>query len=306
MKKFLIIIAVGFLLVVILDQLIGRALEKKFDSATHGEQGRINYVLNDVDAPILVFGTSKALHHYVPQIIVDSTGLECYNCGFEAQGIMVNYALIRNITQRYQPRLIIYELDYHYDVELDPFTSNVAKVRRLSQLDCRDSLLSVLDPWERLRMKSRIYPYNSALIELMLNRYRNSIYDSPENDRGYIPQHHILDPSAHDGWNEPIVVDSVKLRLIGELIEHYHDRLVFFSSPTYQPRPRLDQMYSAVKELAKPYGVPVYGFGDDTTFVRKNVLWDDIIHLNDDGARIYTAKVAHLVKLWLEAHPAEK
>lgn len=306
MKKFLIIIAVGFLLAVGLDRLVGRALEKMFDNAEVGEQGRINYVLNDVDAPILVFGTSKALHHYVPQVIIDSTGLEFYNCGFEAQGIMTNYAMIRCITQRYQPRLIVYELDYHYDIELDKYTSNVAKVRRMSQLKCRDSLLCVFDPWERLRMKSRIYPYNSALIELVLNRYRNSNYDSPENDRGYIPQHKTLSPDAHDDWNEPIVTDSLKLRLLADLIERYHDRLILFSSPTYPPRPRIDQMYAPVREMAARYDVPIYVMGADTTFARKPHLWDDIIHLNDDGAHLYSAKVAHFIKLWLAAHPSRQ
>lgn len=306
MKKFLIVIIIGFLLVTVLDQLVGRAIEKAFATATNGEQGRINHILNDVDAPILVFGSSRALHHYVPQTIVDSTGLEFYNCGFEAQGIMINYALIRNILQRYKPRLILYELDYHYDIELDKYTSNVSKVRRMTQLECRDSLLYSIDPWERLRMKSRIYPYNSALIELVLNRFRNSIYDRKDVDRGYIPQYRIIDANARDNWDLPIVTDSVKLRLFADLVDRYHDRLIFFSSPTYQVRPRLDQMYAPVRKIAAPYGVPVYEFCTDTTFVGNRELWDDLKHLNDAGAHVYTARVAHLVKLWLETHPEGK
>ncbi|MBO7609341.1 MAG: hypothetical protein J6S96_03975 [Muribaculaceae bacterium] len=306
MKKFLTIIVAGFLIVTLLDQLIGRGLEKFFSSATVGEQGHLNHVLKDVDAPILVFGTSKALHHYVPQVIVDSTGMECYNCGFEAQGIMTNYALIRCITQRYQPQLIIYDLDYHYDIEYAPYTNNVVNVRRMSKLTIRDSLLNAIDPWAHLRMKSRIYPYNSALIELVLNRFQNSTYDNPEADRGYIPQHNVLDQDAIDNWNPPIATDTLRLNLIANLIERYHDRLIFFSSPTYQHQPRLDQMYATVKKLAEPYDVPIYVLGNDSIFMDKPELWDDIRHLNDDGARIYTAKVAHLVKLWLKTHPGDK
>ncbi|MBQ7691804.1 MAG: SGNH/GDSL hydrolase family protein [Muribaculaceae bacterium] len=298
MKRFFIILLCAAALLACADRLIGHALQRWQDATTAGETGRLNWVLHEVEAPVVVFGTSRALHHYVPQVLSDSTGLEVANCGFEGLGIMTNYALIRFVTQRYTPQLIVYDLSYYYDLELAPATSDVSRVRRLPGLRCRDSLLSAIDPWERLRLCSRIYPYNSVVADMALNSLRDSLYyDTPEIDRGYWPQHGTLDTTTAERHRPRTdVTDPVKLALLADLIARCHDRLIICTSPAWVPGYYATEMYAPVKALAAQHGVPFLEMDCDTAFVGHPQLWDDRMHLNDTGARLFTARVAHAAR----------
>ena len=183
-------------------------------------------------------------------------------------------------------------------MELDPPTSDVSRVRRMAGLRCRDSLLTAIDPWERLRMCSRIYPYNSVVVDMALNSLRDSIYyDTPEIDRGYWPQHGTLDTTATERHRPRTdATDPVKLALLADLIDRYHDRLVICTSPAWVPGYYASGMYAPVKALAEQYGVPFVEMDADTAFVGHPQLWDDRMHLNDTGARLFTARVAHVVR----------
>jgi hypothetical protein len=297
MKRYVIIILCGLLAIATLDQIAGRAIDKLYQKATTGYQGRLNRIVSSTDAPIVVFGSSWALHHYVPQVISDSTRLAVMNGGFEGQGITTNYAIVRTLTQRYQPELIIYDLNPHYDVNLNPGTASFARVRTLTQLECRDSLLLSRDPWERVRMLSRIFPYNSSLLEFVMSGFSsNSIYDNPEQDNGYIPQHHTLKAGATaPDIHESSHVDETKIDLLTDLMTRYKGRIIFFTSPSFNVRHELDEACLRVKAVAKMHGVPYYDMRNDSTLVGKPEFWDDYDHLNDTGARLYSARVATIV-----------
>ena len=100
MKKFIYTLLSLLVLVVLGDWAVGSWLRHAFAHTSHDEIGRLNYISDSVTADIVVLGSSRALHHYVPSIITDSTGLSCYNCGFENEGIVFHYALLRQLQQR--------------------------------------------------------------------------------------------------------------------------------------------------------------------------------------------------------------
>ena len=304
MKRFVFLLLCFAVLVVAGDRLLGDAMKHLHDATTTGEVGRLNWVINDVEAPIVVFGTSRALHHYVPQVMTDSTGLHCCNCGFEGLGITTNYALIRALTQRYQPRLIIYELSYYYDLELAPENSSMWRVRRMASLTCRDSLLCAVDPWERLRMCSHIYPYNSTIVDMLLSRHDTSGYDQAVTDHGYWPLHGTLNSQQPQHTHRPRtdVTDPNKLAMLADLMARYHDRLLICSSPSCASELYDPHMYAPVKALAEQHGVPFLEMDTDTAFVGHDHLWDDRVHLNHTGARLFTARVAHHAREWLKRH----
>ena len=300
MKRFLLIIAASLALLVTLDQLVGRWLDRACAATTTGTQGRANYIVDSLDAPIVVFGSSRALHHYVPTIIADSTRLDCYNCGLEGLGIKTTYALVRGLNQRYEPQLIVFDLFYNIDLELGPAGAAMALVRRMPQLECRDSLLYAADPAERLRMLSRIYPHNNTLVATLLDRLTPSEHNRFGTDHGYIAEHRLIDTTQLAPYCETPKIDPFKLALLADLIERYHDRLIVCSSPVYRPCQHIDSIYSSVRALAAQHGVPFYEFGSDTAFVGKPQLWSDQWHLNHEGAKLYSTRVASLSKRFLE------
>ncbi len=302
MRRFILLLLAMALLIVVGDQVIGRIVERVYHNTSLGEVGRLNRIADSVHTDILVMGASRALHHYVPTIITDTTGLTCYNCGLEGESVLTHYALLRNVTQRYMPRLILYDVAYYFDIEGGTHTRRAGKIKRMSSLQCRDSILADIDRWERLRTLSRIYPYNSVLFESLLARH-GSGYDVPDADNGYVPLHGRFDDS-HFVWNNEIInggTDPVKLRYLESLISRYHDRLIVFSSPRYGATEATDTLYDPARQLCQRYGVPFVMARCDTAFTHHLELWDDDGHLNDDGARLYTRKyVIPAVKQFVE------
>ena len=92
MKKYLIKIGLFFLLVAIVDVAVGKTFSYLLDHVKGGDNGRNNYICDSLRTDILVFGSSRAIHHYNPLILTDSLGLSCYNCGQDGNGSILNYA----------------------------------------------------------------------------------------------------------------------------------------------------------------------------------------------------------------------
>lgn len=81
-----------------------------------GDTARNEYIANKVTAPVLIFGSSRAIHHYDPRIFKDSLEVDCYNCGQDGMGIVLFYGRYKMITQRYIPKLIIYDALAGFDI----------------------------------------------------------------------------------------------------------------------------------------------------------------------------------------------
>lgn len=100
-----------------LDLLSGFIFREMTNKAKGGDTARNEYIAHKVDAPILIFGSSRAIHHYVPKIFRDSLGIDCYNCGQDGMGIILFYGRYKMITQRYIPKVIVYDVLSGFDLE---------------------------------------------------------------------------------------------------------------------------------------------------------------------------------------------
>ena len=105
------------LLVVILfgvDRLVGAAFVKMKDVglATNPENMWLKtaYTVEKVDAEVVVIGSSKASHHYVPQILEDSLGMTAYNCGQDGCFFLYQNCIINMILDRYTPKMILWDI----------------------------------------------------------------------------------------------------------------------------------------------------------------------------------------------------
>ncbi len=297
MKKFIYTLLSLLVLVVLGDWAVGSWLRYAFAHTSHDEIGRLNYISDSVTADIVVLGSSRALHHYVPSIITDSTGLTCYNCGFEDEGIVFHYALLRQLQQRYRPRLIIYELTYDYDIQyLSWRPPKLTHIRTMSDLACRDSILRSVDPWQRLTMLSHIYPYNSQAFTIM-NSQEPTHYDNAMADNGYVPQFkHMQLPSGWkfkpQKWNEH--VDSLKVGYLNKLITENAGHLLVVVSPRYGSTE--DEIYDAARRLCHEHGVPLVCMVSDPVISRNQSLWEDDGHLNHTGAQAFTRQLVPHIK----------
>ena len=102
-----------------LDRGLGWLYETAYFSETSRKNDRLIHSVLGTNEDILIFGSSRALHHYNPEIIEDSLGMTCYNVGSGGQNIYFHLALLESTLERYTPEIVILELMY-IDFEVTP------------------------------------------------------------------------------------------------------------------------------------------------------------------------------------------
>lgn len=140
MKRFLLKLVLLIALIAILDILCGFFFQRLTKSAIGGDTARNEYIANKVEAPILIFGSSRAIHHYDPKIFKDTLGINCYNCGQDGMGIILFYGRYKMITKRYIPQLIIYDILAEFDIEENDNYSYLTWLKPYYQNDGIDSI----------------------------------------------------------------------------------------------------------------------------------------------------------------------
>ena len=161
MKKFLINIICFCILIFVVDRSVGFCLDYLRGNAKGGATKLLHYIANESTDDVVIFGSSRANHHYVPQIIEDSLGMTCFNMGQDGNGIVLMYGRYQMLLERYNPKLII------YDVCLFDYSANYDNLRYLDRLknfydrDCiRDEFMELAGWKEQIKMISKMYRNN--------------------------------------------------------------------------------------------------------------------------------------------------
>ena len=100
MKRFVIRLIAFLFVMLTIDRGFGMVMNYLQENAKGGYIGHHNYILQRANEDILIFGSSRALHHYNPQIVIDSLGMNCYNCGQDGNGIILFYGWWQIIKER--------------------------------------------------------------------------------------------------------------------------------------------------------------------------------------------------------------
>ncbi len=303
MKRFLLTLIGALAVVFVMDRAVGFMLKTGYEHTRYGAIGRKNEIVNRVKSDIIILGSSRALHHYVPQVISDSTGLSCYNCGQGGQGIIYHYALLRAMTERYMPKMIVYELTYAYDVETSDNSRFLGEIRTLNHRGCADSILYRLGNMEKLKMMSHIYPYNSLAFHMIGDQWQKKNLTA---QYGYIPKFGRLN-SAYTKPKESSkasTVDSVKLSFLKKFISEFapQTKLVVFVSPEYGIKAGY-RNYSIVQQLCQEHDVAFVNRNSDPDISHNPSLFIDNVHLNDEGATRYTRSICRVLRDVLSAVP---
>ncbi len=296
MKRFVLRIIVFILfvlfLLVILDIFVSNRLrnniDRRFITWTAIIQG-------DINADLLIVGSSRAREHFSPMILDSILNLNSYNLGMGGSTFNRQW-------ERYQiyslyntkPQIIIQNIDffstlvYRFGYEREqyfPYFSNV------------DVMDIVQEPfyWYEYLPFCRYYGHNSLL--------KNSF------------QTDIITDSIYKGFQSyPYQYDGIELAKIDsfffeydeevkELFEHYvakvtsdSIKLVFVYTPLYidgiNKIKNLDQCYKIFNDIAVNYNVPILDYtyskiSYDTTYFR------NASHLNRKGAELFSTMLAN-------------
>ena len=171
MKKLLFRSVIFILLVYSADLLIGNGLQILFNNTMHRETAKIRYTLDSTDQDILIFGSSRAQQHYIPDTITNYTGMSSYNCGIGGQGIQFSYLQIHETLKRYNPKIIILDI-WPNLMNVKIFDKTINKLLPFIEKDSVfKNTLTQGSCIEKTKMISKIYPYNSTIYNILSSFY---------------------------------------------------------------------------------------------------------------------------------------
>lgn len=281
----------------VLDLVFGTILANLYSKQKPGDIYRVTYSMDSTKQDILIFGASRANHHYVPEIFKKRMNLSCYNTGSDGQIILYNYAVLKSVLERYSPKIAI------LDFSRDEFQVDQESYDRLSALipyyKTHPEIQNIVDlrsPFEKYKMVSKIYPYNSLIFTMVMGAIKS--HKERENineDNGYIPLYKNCYQQLRTDTSYGVhSLDSNKIKFFNCFLrdcKKSNIKLYVVISPLLIRYVHQNPSVSLVKSIAKKYQFPVYNFLNDSLFYNNTLFADDGTHLNDKGARLFTNQV---------------
>ena len=295
----LLCIVAAILLVFLMDFCLGGASAWLYHRSKYGIFHRQQYVLNESEDDIIILGSSRASHHYVPSVISDSLGMSCYNAGSEGMCIYYHYAMLASMIERgHCPKVVIYDV-MNLDLQEHPgptFTLDAALDRlapHYGEFECIDSLFA-LNGWkERLKLMFMSYRYNSKLVQSIKCNFLPQPEDNGyEKVTGKLPDNVVFSSNEYDECG----LDSLKISYMHKMVQLAQEnqiKLLFVLSPYFRDNP--SRALDVAKEIAEQNGLILIDCYNDQKMMKRE-LFRDVMHLNDEGAHVWSSYLAHILK----------
>lgn len=310
LKIFLKNLALFIVLLILCDRLIGFALEKSYFSLKVGQFAQTTYTLDKAAPDILVFGSSRALHHYSSEILSSKLQKSIYNAGSDGQFLPYYCAAQEVILQRKIPKVIILDVNIW---ELGPNESKYIKLASLLPYVSEHPLLkkytSEISDFENLKFISKTYPYNSTLlISTYDHLFSNKL---PEDDRGYFPLVRTIPKNQFQEYKEQqriynqkrakqhIKIDEKAMVYYRKFLQRCKDlniKTYVIISPTLLKEPKSKEKI-LLEIIAKDYpNVTFLDYSHDVNYNNQYQLFADDFHLNNFGAEKFSKELADKIK----------
>lgn len=293
MKRFILHILLFFAIVVVVDWGVGKGFDYCLNHLKGGQYHSLEYAMKETKADVLVFGSSRAFNHYIPKVIEDSLGLTCYNCGYPAQGIIFQYGRLRYILNRYKPKLVIYDVEYHFDFGEGENERYLDMLKPYCSDSCIANYFKKFSWKEYIKNYSCLYRYNSNFVDLL----KDYINGRQSNENGFVPLKGTMNYDVDRVDIPSRTVDTVKmsyLRLFIEDCQRSNVALLFTVSPRYDALS--SQVHEPAKKLCEEMKVPYYDFFTDSYFQNHKELFHDSKHMNEEGAQEYTKQIVRIIR----------
>ena len=305
-------IVLFILIITITDKVFGLILRKLYFSQTAGQNYSLSYVLSQCNSDIIIFGNSRAQHHYDSRIISAALKMSCYNAGQDGgHSIILPYAEIKSITKRYSPKIIILEFFptgiVHYEGDYDrlsillPYYKDYPEIR---------PLILLRGPYERIKLLSSIYPFNSDIVNIIGFNTKTSAAQKKDFD-GYIPLTEVLNANLINARPEILnqliigtksVVDTNMVNALENIISICRGKnitLFIINSPVFhEANESISPAFPVEKislDIIHLNQVNYFDFSDNPVFVGHPEWFADKAHLNEQGASVFSNMVSDIL-----------
>ena len=293
MKKYLIKIALFFVIVAVVDFGYGKVGDYLRDHTRSGVSEKVHYICEQCDENIIMMGSSRMQHHYVPRVFEDSLGMTCYNAGMDGNGILLSYGFLKMVLERYTPKMIVYDIS-GFDMYVDDNTKYLDFMKPYYKIEYESvaAIFDDVDPLERWKMNSNLYRYNSKLLQLI----GDNLHTTSTLEKGYGPIHRTMnyEPAlSRNNEEKEKEIDSLKITYICKFVElaKKNDiKLIFTTSPTYYGKLKSKEP-TPMNVLSEKFDLNFINHYYDSLICSSKAYWSDGTHMNDDGAQLFSKTI---------------
>lgn len=285
MKKFIAKIILFFTIIGICDFVFGKGMDYVVNHIDTGGQGRDNHICNSADEDILIFGSSRAIQHYNAQMMEDSLGMTCYNCGDEGNGIILSYGRLSMVREKHQPKIIIQDIEPRYDLFKNDNSTYIGWLKARYDREGIPEIFEAVDKSEGYKMKSQLYRYNTKCIQNIFVYLTGISTDT--GIKGFRPMDVEMDTTRVAPLSEDYEFDSLKLEFVQKFINKAKgSKLIFVVSPIWNGMNT--DMTAPIRKMCEEQHILFLDFSNDPKYVRHNDYYRDGRHLNARGADVFT------------------
>lgn len=290
MKKFLLKTALFFALLFAIDRVAGYVFSYMSKHSEGGYVKHHNYITDGVHEDLLIFGSSRAIHHYNPQIIGDSLDLSCYNCGQDGNGVLLYYGWWQIIKEHHRPKAVICDVTPSFDLYVGE--DNHKYLGWLKELYERANVSDIfedVDKTEKYKMMSRMYRYNSKFHQIVAD-FVYPLYVVEAN--GFLPLQGEVDTMRIRKEKtgeavEQVRFDPLKIAYLNKFVDAADGvKLIFVVSPMWYGMNA--ENLRPIKDICRERHIPFLDFSNAPKYVHNNEYFKDGTHLNARGADEFT------------------
>jgi hypothetical protein len=299
-KKFIILLVLVF----IGDRIVGTLLEEAYKKAPLGNIKTFAHSITDPKEDIFIYGSSRAVHGYDTRIFTDTLGLSCFNCGRENSNILYHATILDEMLKKHNPKIVVLDVSAGELIWRSAENSKQVLASMILPYVRNDtafaSVAKQLFPEELMKARvSKIYAYNSMVLALAIGK-RNF---KSKNFNGYVPINGTKVKGKMPAFlDEASGTDSSATQKFEQFVKAIKDnniRLYVIQSPMYVQPFASTVSLDTIKAILNKYNEPFWDYGFDTTFYKGNLFYDNV-HLNSEGAELFSTKLASDIKADLE------
>ena len=289
-----------------LDIFCGLVLGYFFDKQTGSSAAKLRSVIYERRPDILILGNSRAYHHYDSKLIEDSLKMTCFNAGLDGgHSIFLSEAILALALDRYSPKMIVLDFNPGALLKNEGDYDKLSILLPYYGLDKRvDEIILLRNQFERLKLISRIYPYNSEIYNLLRFNFLLIDEDSEFAKYGFSPitkpalSKVQLEKSMENTYDETYSnkIDTNKLvsfRNIMNICRKKDIILVLSNSPSLLPRDRYSygsMVLKVIPQIYKSSNCIFLDYASESESVFKK-YFVDLRHLNNSGSKIFTREL---------------
>lgn len=254
-----------------------------------GETYYREYVVNRSTDDVIMYGSSRMLHHYVSDIIADSLNMSVWNAGVDGMGIIMNYGYLELMLRHHKPNLILYDLS-PYDFLKEDNIKQLKNLRPYSDNPGIRSIIEDVDKRELFKLQSYLFRYNSSFLPLLRDFFKEG---GKGAFNGYSPLAGKMQADVYpDKVNRQILehdIDSIKVAFLERFIERCRQEgidLLFLNSPEFCSEP--SSFSIRLGEFVRARSIPFLNYSYTDEISNNPALFQDKEHLNNEGAEVFS------------------